>query len=49
MEEVVRLESPFNGDYRAVVEDASLGGVHIPVGARLLLLWAAANRDPAVF
>lgn len=49
VEEVVRLESPFKGHYRAVVEDASLGGADIPAGSRLLLLWAAANRDPTVF
>tara|TARA_R110000823_G_scaffold27609_12_gene80406 strand:+ start:5567 stop:6811 length:1245 start_codon:yes stop_codon:yes gene_type:complete len=49
VEEVVRLESPFKGHYRAVVRDTRLGDTDIPRGARLLLLWAAANRDPAVF
>ncbi len=49
VEEVVRLESPFKGHYRAVVRDTRLGDTDIPRGARLMLLWAAANRDPAVF
>lgn len=49
IEEVVRLESPFKGHYRVVCNDVELGGVSIPAGARLYLLWAAANRDPAVF
>ncbi len=49
VEEVVRLESPFKGHYRAVLNESQLGGVTIPANARVFLLWAAANRDPAVF
>jgi cytochrome P450 len=49
VEEVVRLESPFKGHYRAVLNETQLGGVTIPDSARVFLLWAAANRDPAVF
>jgi cytochrome P450 len=49
VEEVVRMESPFRGHYRAVRQETQLGGVTIPADARVLLLWAAANRDPAVF
>ena len=49
VEEVVRLESPFRGHYRVVLNDTSLGGVELPTDSRVLLLWAAANRDPAVF
>ena len=49
VEEVVRLESPFKGHYRAVLHDTELAGVHIPAQARVFLLWAAANRDPSVF
>ena len=49
VEEVVRLESPFRGHYRAVLRETQLGGVPIPTSARLFLLWAAANRDPTVF
>ena len=49
IEEVVRLESPFKGHYRAVLQATQLGGVTIPDTARLFLLWAAANRDPDIF
>jgi cytochrome P450 family 144 len=47
LDEVLRFEPPFRGHYRHVVTDTELGGVDLPAGARLLLLWGAANRDPA--
>ncbi|MCR9106153.1 MAG: cytochrome P450 [Gammaproteobacteria bacterium] len=49
VEEVVRLESPFKGHYRVVLNACELGGVCLPAGSRVFLLWAAANRDPTVF
>jgi cytochrome P450 len=49
VEEVVRLESPFKGHYRVVLHPTILGGRQLPKNARVLLMWAAANRDPAVF
>ncbi|AKS30879.1 cytochrome P450 [Mycolicibacterium goodii] len=49
LEEVLRLEPPFRGHYRHVVRDTALGGVDLPAGSRLLLLWGAANRDPSHF
>ncbi|MEB3031474.1 cytochrome P450 [[Mycobacterium] nativiensis] len=49
LEEVLRCESPFRGHYRHVRRDTALGGVDLPAGSRLLLLWGAANRDPARF
>jgi cytochrome P450 len=49
VEEVVRLESPFKGHYRVVTRATELGGQHLPENARVLLLWAAANRDPAEY
>ena len=49
VEEIVRLESPFKGHYRVVQKETQLDGVAIPEGAHVFLLWAAANRDPAVF
>jgi cytochrome P450 len=49
VEEVVRLESPFKGHYRVVTRATELGGQHLPDNARVLLLWAAANRDPAEY
>ena len=48
VEEVCRLEPPFRGHYRRVMRDAVLGGVDVPAGSRLLLLWPAANRDRAL-
>lgn len=49
IEEVLRFEPPFRGHYRHVVADTALCGVDLPAGSRLLLLWGAANRDPAHF
>ena len=49
IEEVLRYEPPFRGHYRHVWRDTDLGGVPIPAGSHLLLLWGAANRDAAQF
>ena len=49
IEEVLRFEPPFRGHYRHVVADTDLGGTSLSGGSRLLLLWGAANRDPAQF
>jgi cytochrome P450 len=49
VEEALRLEPPFRYHMRFVPETTSLGGVDIPTGATVLLLWGAANRDPTVF
>lgn len=47
VEEVVRLEPPFKFHYRAVKRRCRLAGHDLEPGDRLMLLWAAANRDPA--
>jgi cytochrome P450 len=49
LEEVLRYDPPFRGHYRHVLNDTELGGVELPSGSRLLLLWGAANRDPSHF
>lgn len=49
LEEALRLESPFRAHHRHVVATTELGGVELPAGSHLLLMWGAANRDPAVF
>ena len=49
IEESLRYEPPFRAHYRHVVTDTELGGVDLSAGDRLLLLWGAANRDPAHF
>ncbi|MGO9058630.1 MAG: cytochrome P450 [Candidatus Binataceae bacterium] len=48
-EQALRRESPFRHHLRSVPKDTRLGDVDIPAGAMVLLLWGAANRDPAVF
>jgi cytochrome P450 len=45
LEEVLRVDSPFRFHYRSVPNATELGGVAIPAGARLLLMWGAANLD----
>lgn len=49
LEEVLRYESPFRGHYRHVLRETTLAGVTLAADTHLLLLWGAANRDPAVF
>jgi cytochrome P450 len=49
VEEALRLEPPFRYHMRFVPKDTALGGVEIPAGATVLLLWGAANRDAAMF
>ncbi len=49
IEEVVRLEPPFKFHYRSVRQRCELGGMQLEPGNRLMLLWAAANRDPEIF
>jgi cytochrome P450 len=49
VEEALRLESPFRYLMRSVPKDTTLGGVDIPAGATVLLLWGAANRDATEF
>lgn len=49
LEEVLRLEAPFRHHMRWVPKSTTLGEVMIPEGSTVLLMWAAANRDPAKF
>lgn len=49
VEEAIRLESPFRGHFRVTTRATELGGVHLPAGARLTLVWGAANRDDDAF
>jgi cytochrome P450 len=46
IEEQLRLVSPVQGFYRTATRDYTVGANTIPAGARVLLLFAAANRDP---
>ena len=49
IEEVLRLETPFRGHFRHVMRPCELAGVDLRPDDRILLMWSAANRDPAVF
>lgn len=49
VEEALRLESPFRHHMRVAARTSDLCGVEMPEGATLLMMWGAANRDPAVF
>jgi cytochrome P450 len=48
-DEVLRLESPVQGLFRIVARETRIGGVTLPAGARVMLRFAAANRDPKRF
>lgn len=47
--EVLRLESPVQGLFRVVRRDTEIGGMTLPAGSRVMLRFAAANRDPAKY
>lgn len=44
--EVVRYESPLRAFSRKTIRDVALAGVTIPVGARVVVMYSSANRDP---
>lgn len=46
VEEVLRLESPFQGHFRRTKVPVEIHGQTLPEGARIMLLWASGNRDP---
>lgn len=47
LEESMRFDAPVQGLSRTVTEDCEVGGVKLARGARLFVLFASANRDPA--
>ena len=49
IEEQLRFSSPIQGFYRTAKAAYRLGDAIIPAGARVALLWGAANRDPRQF
>jgi len=49
VEELMRWDTPLQMFERWVLEDIEIGGVKIPKGAELGLLFGSANRDPSVF
>lgn len=49
VDEGLRWGSPIQGMFRTVIDDYTVGSTTIPAGARVLLLFGAANRDPTKF
>ena len=47
VDEGLRVESPVQWNPRVAAVDTDLGGVHIPAGSHLLVMFASANRDEA--
>jgi cytochrome P450 len=48
-EEVLRLAAPTQGMFRVVTEDTEIDGEPVPKGARVVVVYAGANRDPKVW
>jgi cytochrome P450 len=49
VEEALRLSTPTQGMFRISTTDHELGGVHIPKGARIVIVFASANRDESLY
>ncbi|GII25060.1 cytochrome P450 [Planosporangium mesophilum] len=49
VEESLRLEAPIQGFFRLATADGEVGGVKIPAGSRVMVLYGSANRDGATF
>lgn len=49
VEEFLRYDSPVQGLFRVAAQGCAIGGVDIPEGAKVQMLFASANRDPAVW
>jgi cytochrome P450 len=49
VEEFLRYDSPIHGLSRVTTRDVTLGGVDLPKGAQILLLYASGNRDHSEF
>lgn len=49
VEEALRMEAPVQGLFRSTTREVELGGVLLPAGAHLQLLYAAGNRDADEF
>lgn len=49
IEESLRYDPPVLGLFRNTTRDVTMHGVRIPEGSKVMMHYAAANRDPAVF
>ena len=49
IDEILRLHAPLIANRRVTTRAVEIGGCKLDAGERLTLIWAAANRDEAVF
>lgn len=49
IEEIIRYHGPVRGFMRTTTRPATLGGLSLPTGTRLFLLYSSANRDEEFF
>lgn len=49
VEEALRLESPVSALFRVAKIDTEVGGVRIPAGSRIIVIYGSGNRDDAHF
>lgn len=49
IDEVLRIDAPLIANRRVTARQVALGGVSLPAGALVTVLWASANRDERVF
>ncbi len=45
----MRLDAPIQCLFRRATRDTEIGGVAVPSGTIVQLMWGGANRDPAIF
>jgi cytochrome P450 len=49
VEEALRMESPVSALFRVTLVDTEVGGVKIPAGTRVIVIYGSANRDDGQF
>lgn len=49
IDEILRIHAPLIMNRRVTTRETELGGHSLPVGTRMAVVWASANRDEAVF
>jgi cytochrome P450 len=49
VEEALRMDTPVQSLFRSAVRDVEIGGVRVPEGARIIMLFGSANHDERQF
>lgn len=49
VEEVLRIDPPVRGIFRLARRNTTIGGIEVPEGALVQIMWASGNRDASVF